>query len=85
MVYMEKMAEPPHSRRCRQLPSRGAEKPLLEERCHEVTERWQMRYNESRGRHVDVPCKITVGATIGRPLKKTQKGRPMIAPTKATL
>ena len=41
MVYMEKMAEPPHSRRCRQLPSRGAEKPLLEERCHEVTEWWQ--------------------------------------------
>ena len=33
MAYMEKMAEPPHSRRCRQLPSRGAEKPLLEERC----------------------------------------------------
>ena len=63
----------------------GRQKPLLEERCHEVTERWQMRYNESRGRHVDVPCKITVGATIGRPLKKTQKGRPMIAPTKATL
>ena len=47
MVYMEKMAEPPHSRRCRQLPSRGAlrkmayiKKPLLEERCHEVTEWW---------------------------------------------
>ena len=44
-----------------------------------------MRYNESRGRHVDVPCKITVGAVIGRPLKETQKVRPMIAPTKATL
>ena len=29
----------PHSRRCRQLPTRGAEKPLFEERCHEVTER----------------------------------------------
>ena len=60
-------------------------KPLLEERCHEVTERWQMRYNESRGQHLDVPHMLTVGTTIGRPLKKTQKGRPMIAPTKATL
>ena len=78
--------EPPHRRLCRQLPSMGAiRKPLLEERCHEVTERWQMRYNESRGWHVDVPCKITVRATVGRPLKKTQKGRPIIAPTKATL
>ena len=39
--------EPHHSRRCRQLPSMGAlrksantQKPLLEERCHEVTEWW---------------------------------------------
>ena len=32
--------KPPLSRRCRQLPSKGAEKPLLEERCHEVTEWW---------------------------------------------
>lgn len=44
-----------------------------------------MRYNESRGQHLDVPHMLTVGTTIGRPLKKTQKGRPMIAPTKATL
>ncbi len=51
----------------------GAKKPLLEERCHEVTERWQMRYNKSRGRHVDVPCKITVGATIGRPFEENTK------------
>ena len=35
--------KPPLSRRCRQLPSRGAEKPLLEERCHEVTEWWQIK------------------------------------------
>ena len=45
MAYMERMAEPPHSRRCRQLPSRGAEKPLIEERCHEVKE-WCMVYME---------------------------------------
>ena len=45
MAYMEKMAEQPHSRRCRQLPSRGAEKPLIEERCHEVKE-WCMAYME---------------------------------------
>ena len=32
--------KPPHSRRCRQLPSIGAKKHLLEERRHEVTE-WQ--------------------------------------------
>ena len=77
--------KPPLRRQRRQLPSMGAEKPLFEERCHEVTERWQMRYNESRGQHLDVPHMLTVGATIGRPLKKTQKGRPMIATTKATL
>ena len=35
--------EPPHRRLCRQLPSMGAiRKPLLEERCHEVTEWWQI-------------------------------------------
>ena len=44
-----------------------------------------MRYNESRGWHLDVPYMLTVVAVIGRPLKKTQKVRPMIAPTKATL
>jgi len=44
-----------------------------------------MRYNESRGQHLDVPHMLTVGAVIGRPLKKTQKGRPMITPAKATL
>ena len=33
--------EPPHRRLSRQLPSMGAiRKPLLEERCHEVTEWW---------------------------------------------
>ena len=31
--------------RWRQLPLRGAEKPLIEERCHEVTE-WCMAYME---------------------------------------
>lgn len=46
-----------------------------------MTERWQMRYNISRGQHLDVPHMLTVVAVIGRPLKKTQKGRPMIAPT----
>ena len=44
---------PPLSRRCRQLPSKGAEKPLLEERCHEVTEWWQIKNK-------------FVGATVGR-------------------
>ena len=35
--------EPPHRRLRRQLPSMGAiRKPLLEERCHEVTEWWQI-------------------------------------------
>ena len=34
--------KPPHRRQSRQLPSMGAEKPLLEERCHEVTEWWQI-------------------------------------------
>ena len=38
-----------------ELPSMGAEKPLLEERCHEVTEWWQMR--------------ILVEANIGHPKK----------------
>ncbi len=47
----------PHRRQCRQLPSMGAEKPLLEERCHEVTEWWQMR--------------MLVVAIIGRPQKAT--------------
>ena len=36
--------EPPHRRLRRQLPSMGAiRKPLLEERCHEVTEWWQIK------------------------------------------
>ena len=35
--------KPPHRRQSRQLPSMGAEMPLLEERCHEVKEWWQMR------------------------------------------
>ena len=35
--------EPPHRRLRRRLPSMGAiRKPLLEERCHEVTEWWQI-------------------------------------------
>ena len=48
--------ETPHSRRCRQLPSMGAlrksantQNPLLEERCHEVTEWWQSEMR--RGDH----------------------------------
>lgn len=45
--------EPPHRRLCRQLPSMGAiRKPLLEERCHEVTEWWhytQIHYIQKSG------------------------------------
>ena len=32
-----------------------------------------MRYNESRGRHLDVPYMLTVGEVIGRPLRKKLK------------
>ena len=44
IVYLELLVEGFEflvQSRLRQLPLRGAEKPLLEERCHEVTEWWQ--------------------------------------------
>ncbi len=44
--------KPPHSRQWRQLPSMGAEKPLLEERRHEVTE-WQIKYIQSKEKNMD--------------------------------
>ena len=41
--------EPPHRRLSRQLPSMGAiRKPLLEERCHEVTEWWQHNSRQAK-------------------------------------
>ena len=53
--------ETPHSRRCRQLPSMGAlrklantQKPLLEERCHEVTEWWQ--HNSRQAKNTTQAC-----------------------------
>ena len=43
MAIIGRPKKPPNRRQCRQLPSMGAEKPLLEERCHEVTEWWQIK------------------------------------------
>ena len=66
-----------------QLPSMGANKPLLEERCHAVTEWWLFLFF---GDH-------TKRATNGRPYEQrlfrffisevlfNSKGRPMVAPT----
>ena len=41
--------EPPHRRLHRRRPSMGAiRKPLLEERCHEVTEWWQHNSRQAK-------------------------------------
>ena len=65
--------EPPHRRLSRQLPSMGAiRKPLLEERCHEVTEWWQIeRQGKATPQSTELPA----------PLKVRVIGRPMVTPT----
>ena len=53
MAIIGRPKKPPHRRQRRQLPSMGAEKPLLEERCHEVTEWWQIKYIQSKEKNMD--------------------------------
>ena len=53
MAIIGRPKKPPNRRQCRQLPSMGAEKPLLEERCHEVTEWWQIKYIQSKEKNMD--------------------------------
>ena len=66
-----------------QLPSMGANKPLLEERCHAVTEWWLFYFLGDHTKKGDQwsPLRTVVIPFFISEVLFNSKGRPMIAPT----